>query len=180
MKHLPIPFEQQTVLNIKQGAKVLCKLHTELAKSPIEHFQALLYRKGLKENSSVTFVFENTSLPGFVNTNVPFDVDLIQFDQKGEITHLGLLTKSKNAGIFISSFQTKYLLMVPKGFIKKHKLISANKSKEQKVKPFQITLMDTKFNKGEDNSVTLGIKQKGSTNKQSIKTKTVNQRKSVK
>lgn len=162
MKHLPIPFEQQTVLNIKQGAKVLCELHTELATSPIEHFQALLYRKGLKENSSVTFIFENPSLPGLINTNVPFDVDIIQFDEEGEITHLGLLTKSKNTGIFISSFQTKYLLMVPMGFIKKHKLMSANKSKEQKIKPFKISIMDTKLSKGENNSIKSNPNQKGS------------------
>lgn len=140
MKHLPIPFEQQAEITIKQGARLLCRFNTELATSPIEHFQGLLYRKELKSNSSVTFIFENPSLPGYVNTNVPFDVDVIQFDENGHITHLGHLAPSKSAGIFITAFLTNNLLMAPKGFIKKHKIISANESKKTKQKSLIIQI----------------------------------------
>jgi hypothetical protein len=44
MKHLPIPFEQRAEIIIQKGSDALCKFHTEIATSPIEHFQALLYR----------------------------------------------------------------------------------------------------------------------------------------
>lgn len=140
MKHLPIPFEQQAEITIKQGARILCRFNTELATSPIEHFQGLLYRKEVQSNSPVTFIFENPALPGYVNTNVPFEVDVIQFDEKGHITHLGQLAPSKSSGIFITAFLTKHLLIAPKGFIKKYKIISANESKKAKQKPLTIQI----------------------------------------
>lgn len=141
MKHLPIPFEQKAKIIIKQGSKLKANFDAELATSPIEHFQALLYRKELKENSSVAFIFENPALPSFVNTNVPFKVDVIQFDDKGLITHLGQLLPSKKSGIFLTAFQTKYLLMVRRGFIKTNKLISTNESERKKRKSFIIQII---------------------------------------
>lgn len=140
MKYLPIPFEQKATIIIKQGTKVILKFQAELATSPIEHFQALLYRKGLKENSGVVFILENPAVPAFVNTKVPFAVDTIQFEENGDITHLGNLVPSNNAGNFITAFQTKHLLMLPLGFTKKHNLISINESKNKKQKPFNIKI----------------------------------------
>lgn len=142
MKHLPIPFEQKATITIKQGSTLIKKFEAELATSPIEHFQALLYRTELKENSGVVFILENPSLPAYVNTKVPFEVETIQFDEKGEITHLGTLFPSKHPGIFITAFQTKHLLMVPTGFIKKHNLISVNESKNKKKKPFKLKIQN--------------------------------------
>jgi uncharacterized membrane protein (UPF0127 family) len=140
MKHLPIPFEQRAEIIIQKGSNALCKFHTEIATSPIEHFQALLYRNELEKGSSVTFIFENPALPGYVNTKVAFAVDTIQFDEKGEITHLGTLIPTESPGIFITAFQTKHLLMVPAGAIKKLNLISANQSRLKKQKPFRIEI----------------------------------------
>lgn len=136
MKHLPIPFEQTAIVTIKLGSKLILKFESELATSPIEHFQGLLYRKKLKDDHGVLLVFENTALPTYVNTKVQFAVDTIQFDEKGEITHLGSLQPSKSSGVFITSYQAKHLLMVPSGFIKKYKLISSNESIGKKQKPF--------------------------------------------
>ena len=138
MKYLPIPFEQKATITIKQGSKLTAKFESELATSPIEQFQALLYRKELKENSGVVFILENPAMPTYINTKVPFEVDTIQFDEKGEITHLGTLQPSKSPGTFITAFQTKHILMLPLGFNKKHKLISVNDSKNKKLKPFII------------------------------------------
>ena len=140
MKHLPIPFEQKATISIKQGGTLIVKFDSELATSAIEQFQALLYRKELKENSGVAFILENPAIPAYVNTKVPFEVDTIQFDEKGEITHIGTLQPSTSPGIFITAFQTKHLLMVPFGFSKKHKLLSINQSKNTKGKPFIITI----------------------------------------
>lgn len=142
MKHLPIPFEQRAIISIKQGATLIIKFEVELATSPIEQFQALLYRKELKENSGVAFILENPAVPAYVNTKVPFEVDTIQFDEKGEITHLGTLQPSGSPGTFITAFQTKHILMVPFGFNKKHKLISVNESKNKKKKPFTLKIQN--------------------------------------
>lgn len=140
MKHLPIPFEQKATIIIKQGATVILKFESELATSPIEQFQALLYRTGLKENSGVVFILENPAVPAFVNTKVPFAVDTIQFEESGEITHLGTLVPSNSPGNFITAFQTKHLLMLPLGFNKKNNLFSNNESKNKKQKPFIIKI----------------------------------------
>ncbi len=140
MKHLPIPFEQKATISIKQGGTLIVKFEAELATSPIEQFQALLYRTELKENSGVAFILENPAIPAYVNTKVPFEVDTIQFDEKGEITHLGTLQPSKSPGTFITAFQTKHLLMLPSGFNKKHKLISLNDSKNKEHKHFTLKI----------------------------------------
>lgn len=107
MKYLPIPFEQKATITIKQGSKLTPKFESELATSPIEQFQALLYRKELKENSGVAFILENPALPTYINTKVPFEVDTIQFDEKGEITHLGTLQPKRKRRNFYHGFPNK-------------------------------------------------------------------------
>ncbi|MCX6200513.1 MAG: DUF192 domain-containing protein [Bacteroidetes bacterium] len=140
MKHLQIPFEQKATITIKQGSTLIVKFEAELATSPIEQFQALLYRTELKENSGVAFIIENPALPAYINTKVPFEVDTIQFDEKGEITHIGNLQPAKSPGIFITAFQTKHLFMIPLEFSKKHKLISVNESKNKRQQPFIVAI----------------------------------------
>ena len=131
MKHLPIPFEEKGIIEIFKNEKSILRINVELASSSIEHYQALSFRQELS-NGGLAFVFENPNLPSLVNTKVPFAVDTIQLDEAGEITHIGSLSPYNSDGVFTTSFQTKFLLMLPFGFCLKQKLISKNESESKK------------------------------------------------
>lgn len=136
MKHLQIPFEEKGILKIIKGRKIVAQVEVEIATSPIEHFQALMYRNEMQENTGVVFKFENPVLPAIVNTNVPFPVDLIQVNESGEIEYVGSLWPSKSKGAFTTTFQIKFLMMFPIGLSKKLNLISKNESSSKKQNHF--------------------------------------------
>lgn len=127
MKHLPIPFAETATITILRNKEKIVTLSVEKATSTIEQFQALLYRDAI--TTGMLFDFESETKLSFVNSSFKFDVDAIQINKNGTISHLGILKKSKNDAPFINAYYTKYLLMLPKGSIKKYGLITENESK---------------------------------------------------
>lgn len=121
MSILEIPFINFTNVKFIKNKKVIQSIEVEKAISEIEHFQSLLYRTEI--GKGMLFEFKSENILSFVNVSFQFNVDVIQFDIKGDITYLGSILQSAYSGNSIQAFQTKYLLMLPFGFIKRNKIL---------------------------------------------------------
>lgn len=126
MKYLPIPFETKGEIKLLRKNKLVLNLPVEIGLSPIEHFQGLLYRSEIRKGTGLLFVFENPNLPSLVNFNAQFDAESIQVDENGKISHIAKIAASKVKTSFVTAFQSKYVLIVKKGFCKRYSIETYN------------------------------------------------------
>jgi uncharacterized membrane protein (UPF0127 family) len=135
MKHLPIPFETIGEIRLLRKKKLILSLPVEVGLSPIEHFQGLLYRKEIKKGTGLLFIFENPNLPTLVNFSAQFGAESIQVDEDGKIRFIAKMVATKGSASFVTAFQCKYLLIVEKGFCKKHSTETYNFDCSNNLKP---------------------------------------------
>lgn len=109
------------VKNIHVCGKLLT---AEVARSSADRERGLMGRTGIGKDKAMIFVFESEEPRSFWMKNVPFDIDIVFFDAKGNyVSHTtmkgtSVLQKDQNLPSYPSKGPAAYAVEVPSGFFK--------------------------------------------------------------
>lgn len=99
---------------------VLNKVDIEVAKSSYEQQTGLMYRKKMKENQGMLFVYNNERVrPNFYMKNTYIPLDLIYIDANKKIVDFNENAKPHDRSLLPSSVKSQYVLEVNGGMVKK-------------------------------------------------------------
>lgn len=112
------------VVSAPKTAKVVIKsdtLFVEVAITPQEREEGLMYREFLPENNGMLFIFEEESRLSFwmKNTFIPLSIAFI--NSKGVIVDIQQMVPMTTVS-HVSKLPAKYALEVNKGWFKKHNI----------------------------------------------------------
>lgn len=101
------------------------KLRVEIARSPEEQQQGLMYRMGLAEDEGMLFIFESEGPLSFWMKNTFIDLDIGYFDSQKKLVDIQTMKAVKsvmeaNPPSYPSKKPAKYALEVPKGWFQRN------------------------------------------------------------
>jgi uncharacterized membrane protein (UPF0127 family) len=115
------------------GAKVVLPNQTEiaieLAITPEEKMQGLMYRESLEEKSGMLFINENAAMLSFWMKNTYIPLDIIFIDENREIINIEKADpcKQEKCPLYKSKGEAKYVLEINQGDSSKYDLKKGDK-----------------------------------------------------
>ena len=96
------------------------EIQTEIAGTSLSRERGLSYRKNMKNNEGMLFVFDKPGKYGFWMKDMNFPLDIIWLDESGRVVYTeDNVATSTYPGYFINSPQAKYVLELNAGVAKK-------------------------------------------------------------
>ena len=106
------------------------ELMVELAKTPEEIRQGLMYREELEEGKGMLFVYEEPNIPSFWMKNMLIPIDMIFIGEDLEIKHIISDTppcpQDEECPTYSPNVAVQYVLEVPAGYAKKYQIVEGN------------------------------------------------------
>ena len=90
----------------------------EVARTPSERSQGLMFRKQLPKDHGMLFVFERTQSVSFWMDNTPIPLDLLFADAEGEVVNLHANAVPFSQDLIPSRQPIRYVLEIPGGVAK--------------------------------------------------------------
>lgn len=117
----PLQFEKKQVW---VGAK---KLNVEIADTPIKRQRGLMYRKELKENEGMLFIFQEEKIRTFFMKNTYIPLSIGYFNKKKKLVDIQKMNPpsslfSKKIPQSTSRFPAQYVLEVSQGWFKRNRM----------------------------------------------------------
>jgi len=98
-------------------------INAEVADNFIKRIKGLMFRKGLKENEGMLFIFRRPGYYSFWMLNMKFPIDIIWISEDKKIVDFVTAYPLKNEfKIFRPKEKALYVLEVNKGFVKKNNI----------------------------------------------------------
>lgn len=120
--HLSFPFASKCVIAFKNGT-ITKTITCELARSVIELFQSLNFRRQQDFTTPLLLWFEDPNVQSYVLTNYAFPVDQICVDVNGIVSKCYVQPVTKASASFIHAYSSyRFIVLAPSGFIKKYKI----------------------------------------------------------
>ncbi len=94
-------------------------VHVEIADSPMEQSRGLMFRKNLKQDEGMLFIFDNQSKHSFWMKNTLIALDIIWLDAKKEVVHIEHSAppcKESPCPTYASQFPAQYVLELNSGW----------------------------------------------------------------
>lgn len=98
-------------------------IHVEVADTPQELALGLSGRGGLGEDEGMLFVLKTAGIPAFWMKDMRFDIDIIWIDEEKRVVGIERdISRETYPEIFRPSRAVKYVLEIPAGASKRHKI----------------------------------------------------------
>jgi uncharacterized membrane protein (UPF0127 family) len=110
------------------------KIKVEIADTPERHERGLMFRKSLKDDEGMLFIFDDEEIRHFWMKNTFVDLDIGYFDHNKvlvDIAHMKAVKSEMESNLptYPSAKPAQYALEVPKGWFDKHKIKLGQKFK---------------------------------------------------
>ena len=113
---IPEPkFIKQAIAWVINDIDTLQTIDIELAKTPGKRSQGLMYRKSMKKNQGMLFIFKEESIQSFFMKNTYIPLDLIFIDRNGRVVDIAKRAKVMDLSSIISNKPAMYVLEVNAG-----------------------------------------------------------------
>jgi|YelNatPaOPRAMG01_1025707.scaffolds.fasta_scaffold02018_13 uncharacterized membrane protein (UPF0127 family) len=118
-----------TLTFLSDSNKVLTNIDIQIASSEFDRELGLMYRKHMKENNGMLFIFPNEEVQNFWMRNTFIPLDMIFVNSKKEIVTIQHATQTLSDQTYSSNAPAQYVIEVNAGFcnrfnIKKGDLIN--------------------------------------------------------
>ncbi len=110
-----ITFRKDGVVKIIDNGKIIAKFDMEIADDEYERETGLMYRKSMKNNQAMLFVFEDSQPRYFYMKNTYIPLDIIFIDANKKIVHIAKDAKPLDETTLPSKFPSKYVLEIKVG-----------------------------------------------------------------
>ncbi len=113
----PITFTKEGDLSIfkKDGDSLITSLSIEIAESEYETATGLMYRKSMKEEQGMLFIFPDVAMHSFYMKNTEIPLDLIFIDENLKIVSFQKEAKPYDETSLSSQVPIKYVLEINAG-----------------------------------------------------------------
>ncbi len=120
-----IPFTKEGELEIKRTTNdsLIAKIDIEFAETDYEVQTGLMYRKGMKDNQGMLFIFDRPNIKNFYMKNTEFPLDIIFLNEKMEIVNVQRDAQPFNQTTLSSGVPAQYVLEVNAGLTARWKLL---------------------------------------------------------
>jgi len=98
------------------------KLYCEIADNDAMREKGLMFRKHLKENHGMIFVFNNSQYLNFWMKNTYIPLDIAYIDARGIIKEIYFMEPLDVSVTYPSTYKVKYALEVNKGWFEKNNI----------------------------------------------------------
>lgn len=104
-------------------------IEAEVADSPEERADGLMFRKSLGKNKGMLFILDEEGRPAFWMKNMYFALDIIWMNKLREVIEVtrNVLPCTDDCQDIIPTKEVKYILEVPVGFADSHQIKPGNK-----------------------------------------------------
>ncbi|MET7028213.1 DUF192 domain-containing protein [Sediminicola luteus] len=115
----PITFTKEGDLSIfkKDGDSLITSLSIEIAESEYETATGLMYRKSMKEEQGMLFIFPDVAMHSFYMKNTEIPLDLIFIDENLKIVSFQKEAKPYDETSLSSQVPIKYVLEINAGLV---------------------------------------------------------------
>lgn len=110
-----------TFLN-KDTKQQLAKIEVEVASTPPERSQGLMYRSEMKENNGMLFIFDNMEMQSFWMKNTILPLDILFISDKGVINTIHRNTVPYSEASLPSKDKSQFVVEVNAGFCQRHNI----------------------------------------------------------
>jgi len=110
-----ITFRKDGEVIIKDKDKEIAKFDIEIADDEYERETGLMYRKSMKDNQAMLFVFDDEAPRYFYMKNTYIPLDIIFIDGNNKIVHIAKDAKPLDETTLPSKFPAKYVLEIKGG-----------------------------------------------------------------
>jgi len=112
-----IAFTPEGVLDfVRPDSSVISRILIELAETPQEQAQGLMYRRSLPDRGGMLFVDAVASMRSFWMKNTPLSLDIIFVDADGDIVNIVKRTTPYSEDYIESTGPAQYVVEVRAGF----------------------------------------------------------------
>ena len=121
----PITFTKEGDLSIfkKDGDSLITSLAIEIAESEYETATGLMYRKSMKEEQGMLFIFPDVAMHSFYMKNTEIPLDLIFIDENLKIVSFQKEAKPYDETSLSSQVPIKYVLEINAGLVDRWGLV---------------------------------------------------------
>ena len=95
-------------------------VHVEIADTPREQQQGLMYRTAMDENKGMLFIFDGDFPRSFWMENTPLPLDMIFINSRNTIVDINHNATPYSTDVFTSRAGCKYVVEVNGGFCQRH------------------------------------------------------------
>ncbi len=106
---------------------LIVKIDIEIADDDSQTTKGLMYRRSMKENQGMLFIFPEIEIRSFWMKNTYIPLDLIFLDENRIIVHIHENAQPRTKGSLPSIKPAKYVLEVNAGFSARHFLKASNR-----------------------------------------------------
>jgi uncharacterized membrane protein (UPF0127 family) len=112
-----ITFTPEGILDfVRPDSSIISRIIIELAETPEEQAQGLMYRRSLPDRGGMLFIDAGESMRSFWMKNTPLALDIIFVDAKGEIVNIVKRTTPYSEDFIESTAPAQYVVEVRAGF----------------------------------------------------------------
>lgn len=113
----PVSFTKEANLHIykQETDSIISTLDVEIAETDYETQTGLMYRKGIKTNQAMLFIFPDVAMHSFYMKNTEFPLDIIFIDENMRIASIQRNAEPFNENGLSSKVPVKYVLEVNAG-----------------------------------------------------------------
>ena len=112
-----VPFTPEGVLDfVRADSSIITRIVIELAESPEEQAQGLMYRRSLPDRGGMLFVDPEESMRSFWMKNTALSLDILFVDANGEIVNIAKRTTPFSEDFITSTGPAQYVVEVRAGF----------------------------------------------------------------
>lgn len=104
----------------KESLEIITKIDVEVAVTPQERMQGLMYRSKMDENKGMLFIFEREELQSFWMKNTKISLDIIFIDSNGIINTIHRNTEPYSEESLRSKQPSRFVVEVNGGFCEKN------------------------------------------------------------
>ena len=121
----PITFTKEGDLSIfkKDGDSLITSLAIEIAESEYETATGLMYRKSMKEEQGMLFIFPDVAMHSFYMKNTEIPLDLIFIDENLKMVSFQKEAKPYDETSLSSQVPIKYVLEINAGLVDRWGLV---------------------------------------------------------
>lgn len=121
VKPIKVEFKKEGELQVYQNANdsIIATFNIEIADTDYERQTGLMYRPYMEDNQAMLFIFPNTDYRSFFMKNTEIPLDIIYFDQDGQLVNIVENAKPYDENSLPSTAPAKYVLEVNAGLSRK-------------------------------------------------------------
>ncbi len=115
-------FTKEGELSFTKGSEIITSIDIEIADDDFQTQRGLMYRRTMKENHGMLFIFEDEQERSFWMSNTYISLDILYVDADKNIVSISENTMPKSEASIPSNHPAKYVVEVNAGFVALHQI----------------------------------------------------------